>query len=49
MRSFGREIYSSIITLNDAFEEQVSLKDQIVKFKESTKPKKKQVKKKEQH
>ena len=35
--SFGREIYSGILTLNDALEEQINLKDEIDKFKESTK------------
>ena len=35
--SFGREIYSGILTLNDALEEQIKLKDEI--DKESTKPK----------
>ena len=37
--SFGREIYSSILTLNVALEEQINLKDGIDKFKESAKPK----------
>ena len=32
-------LYSSIITLNDAFEEQINLKHEINKFTESTKPK----------
>ena len=27
IRSFGREIYSSIITLNDTLEEQINLND----------------------
>ena len=31
IRSFGREIYSRIIALNDAFEEQINLKDEIDK------------------
>ena len=39
IRSFGREIYSGIHTLNDALEEQINLKEEIDKFKESTKPK----------
>ena len=39
IRSFGREIYSSIITLNDTLEEQINLKDEIDKFNESSKPK----------
>ena len=39
IRSFGRETYSSILTLNDALEGQIHLKDKIVKFKESAKPK----------
>ena len=38
-RLFRREIYSCIITLNDALEEQINLKNKIDKFKESTKPK----------
>ena len=39
--SFRREIYSDIITLNDTFEEQGNLKDEIDKFKESNKKDKK--------
>ena len=39
IRSFGREIYSSIITLNDTLAEQINLKDEIDKFNESSKPK----------
>ena len=39
IRSLGREMYSGIRTLNDAFEEQINLKDTIDKFKEYTKPK----------
>ena len=39
-RSFGREIYRGIITLNDVLEEQINLKDDINKFKECTKSKK---------
>ena len=39
IRCFGREIYSGILTLDDALKEQISLKDEIGKFKESTKPK----------
>ena len=39
IRSFGREIYGSIITLNDTLEEQINLKDEIDKFNESSKPK----------
>ena len=37
----GREIYSGILTLNDALEKQINLKDEIEKSKESKKPKKK--------
>lgn len=37
----GREIYSGILTLNDALEKQINLKDEIDKSKESKKPKKK--------
>ena len=39
IRSFGRKIYSNIITLNDACEEHINVKDEIDKFSESTKPK----------
>ena len=39
IRSFEREIYSSIITLNDTLEEQINLKDEIDKCNESSKPK----------
>ena len=42
----GREIYSGILTLNDALEKQINLKDEIDKFKESKKPKKSQRRKK---
>ena len=41
----GREIYSGIPTLDDALKEQISLKDEIGKFKESTKPKTQEKKK----
>ena len=37
IRSFRRDIYSKIYTLNDALEEEINLKDEIDKFKESTK------------
>ena len=37
IRSFRRDIYSKIFTLNDALEEEINLKDEIDKFKESTK------------
>ena len=33
IRSFGREIYSGIITLHDVLEEQINLKDEIDNFK----------------
>ena len=36
---FGREIYKGIVKLNDAFIEQINLKNDINKFKESAKPK----------
>ena len=36
---FGREIYKGIVELNDAFIEQINLKNDINKFKESAKPK----------
>ena len=42
----GREIYSGILTLNDALEKQINLKDEIDKSKESKKPKKKSQKRK---
>ena len=41
----GREIYSGILTLNDALEKQINLKNEIDKSKESKKPKKKPEKK----
>ena len=37
IRSFRRDIYSKIFTLNDELEEEINLKDEIDKFKESTK------------
>ena len=37
IRSFRRDTYSKIFTLNDALEEEINLKDEIDKFKESTK------------
>ena len=37
IRSFRRDIYSKPFTLNDALEEEINLKDEIDKFKESTK------------
>ena len=37
IRSFRRDIYSKIFTLNGALEEEINLKDEIDKFKESTK------------
>ena len=40
IRSFGRDIYSDFITLNDAFEEQINLKNVTDYFNENTKPKK---------
>ena len=39
IRSFRREIYS-IITVNDTFEEQINLKNEIDNFNENTKLKK---------
>ena len=39
-RPFLREICWSIHSLNDVFEEQISLKNDMNKLKESTKPKK---------
>ena len=48
IRSFGREIYNGIITLNNAYEEQINLKSEIDKFKESTNQNP-QTKKKKRH
>ena len=39
IKSFGRESYKDVITLNDAFEEQINLKNEIGNFNEYTKPK----------
>ena len=39
LRSSRREIYSSVLTLDVALKEQISLKDEIGEVKESTKPK----------
>ena len=39
MRSFGREIYNSDLSLDDALEQQIKLKDDIDISKKSTKPK----------
>ena len=39
IKCFGREIYGGVIILNDAFEEQINLKNDINKFSECTKPK----------
>ena len=39
IRSFGREIYNNDLSLDDALELQIRLKDDINIFKESTKPK----------
>ena len=38
VRSFGREVYNDNLALDDAFDEQVTLKDKIDKFKEFMKP-----------
>ena len=38
--SLGREIYNDYLTLEDALEEQINLKNKIDKSKESTKPQK---------
>ena len=35
--SFGREIYSDELTLEDALEEQINFKNEIDRFKESAK------------
>ena len=40
LRSLERQIYSGVITLNDAFEEQIKLKKEIHNFNKYTKPKK---------
>ena len=39
IRSFGREIYNSDLSPDDALKQQIRLKDNIDIFKESTKPK----------
>ena len=39
IRSFGREIYNNGLSLDDALEQQIRLKDDIDIFKESAKPK----------
>ena len=39
IRSFGREVYSGFIKLNDAFEEQMNLKNEIDHFNKYTKAK----------
>ena len=39
IRSFGREIYNNDLSLDDALEQQIRLKDDIDIFKESAKPK----------
>ena len=38
-RSFGREIYSDYLTVEDVLEEQIQFKNEIDNFKESLKPK----------
>ena len=48
IRSFGREIYCIILTLDHAIEEQINLKGEIDKFKESAKPKRQAKKQKRQ-
>ena len=48
VRFFGKAIYSIIVTLNDALEEQIILKDVIDILNKSTEPKKKTQKKKTQ-
>ena len=45
IRFFGREIYNANVSLDDAFEQQISLKDDSNIFKESIKPEIKQKKK----
>ena len=40
IRYFGREIYNNDLSLDDALEQQIRLKDSIDIFKESIKPKK---------
>ena len=39
LRSFGREIYSDYLTIEDVLEEQIQFKNEIDNFKESLKPK----------
>ena len=38
IKSFGREIYNDDLTLKDALDEQINLKNKTYKFKKSTKP-----------
>ena len=47
IRCFGREIYSCIITLNDGFEGQMNLKNEIDNFNEYAKLKSRNEKEKE--
>ena len=49
LRFFGKAIYSSIVTPNDALEEQIILKDVIDILNKSTEPKKKKKKTKEKN
>ena len=48
IRGFRRKIYYDIIKLNHAFEEQMTLKDEIDKFNDSNRQKTK-IKKKKKH
>ena len=47
IKCFGREIYNNGLSLDDAHEQQIRLKDHIDFFNESTNPPKKKVKKEE--
>ena len=49
LRFFGKAIYSSIVTPNDALEEQIILKDVIDILNKSTEPKKKKNKRKKRN
>ena len=46
IRSFRRKIYNNYLSLHDAFEQKIRLKEDIDIFKESTKPKESVKKKK---
>ena len=49
IRAFGREIYNGKITLKEADEDQASLLNEIIDFREKTKPEDEEKKKKKKH